>query len=94
MKIILCMLLALFCMFSFSPDSFAAAQPDLAGTMTVSNPEESTSGEKCTTGMVARDDSIILAANCIEKGLTCILHGTPCCAPSECKGKFPNTYCQ
>lgn len=33
-------------------------------------------------------------ASCIEKGLTCILNGTPCCAPYECKGKFPNTYCQ
>lgn len=34
------------------------------------------------------------AASCIEQGLTCILSGTPCCAPCECKGKFPNTYCQ
>lgn len=35
-----------------------------------------------------------LANSCIEKGLTCILTGTPCCSPYECKGKFPNTYCQ
>jgi len=35
-----------------------------------------------------------LANSCIEKGLTCILNGTPCCSPYECKGKFPNTYCQ
>lgn len=34
------------------------------------------------------------ANSCIEKGLTCILNGTSCCAPYECKGKFPNTYCQ
>jgi hypothetical protein len=34
------------------------------------------------------------AASCIEQGLTCILHGTPCCSPYECKGKFPNTSCQ
>jgi hypothetical protein len=34
------------------------------------------------------------AASCIEEGLTCILHGTPCCSPYECKGKFPNTTCQ
>lgn len=34
------------------------------------------------------------AASCIEQGLTCVLNGTPCCAPYECKGKFPNTYCQ
>jgi hypothetical protein len=34
------------------------------------------------------------AASCIEEGLTCILNGTPCCAPYECKGKFPNTTCQ
>lgn len=42
----------------------------------------------------AGDTNIALAANCIEKGLTCVLNGTPCCAPYECKGKFPNTYCQ
>ncbi|MBU4479825.1 hypothetical protein KKG48_00065 [Patescibacteria group bacterium] len=32
--------------------------------------------------------------SCIEKDLICILHGTPCCAPYECKGTFPNTYCK
>lgn len=35
-----------------------------------------------------------LGASCIEEGLQCTLHGTPCCAPYNCKGKFPNTYCQ
>jgi hypothetical protein len=35
-----------------------------------------------------------LANSCIEQGLTCILNGTPCCSPYECKGKFPNTSCQ
>lgn len=55
----------------------------------------------CTVGylpvagnLVARDNNIVLAANCIEQGLTCVLNGTPCCAPYECKGKFPNTTCQ
>jgi hypothetical protein len=33
-------------------------------------------------------------ASCIDQGLTCILNGTPCCAPYECTGKFPNTTCQ
>ncbi len=33
-------------------------------------------------------------ASCIEGGLTCVLNGTPCCAPYTCKGKFPNTTCQ
>jgi hypothetical protein len=33
-------------------------------------------------------------ASCIEGGLTCILNGTPCCPPYECKGKFPNTTCR
>lgn len=33
-------------------------------------------------------------ASCIEQGLTCILNGTPCCAPYECSGKFPNTTCR
>jgi hypothetical protein len=42
----------------------------------------------------ARDSNIVLAANCIDQGLTCILNGTPCCAPYSCKGKFPNTSCQ
>ena len=31
---------------------------------------------------------------CIECGQTCVLGGTPCCAPCTCKGKFPNTTCQ
>lgn len=33
-------------------------------------------------------------ASCIEGGLTCVLNGTPCCPPYECKGKFPNTTCR
>lgn len=43
---------------------------------------------------VAGDNNIVLAANCIEKGDACILNGTPCCPGSDCKGKFPNTYCK
>jgi hypothetical protein len=42
----------------------------------------------------ARDGNIVLAANCIDQGLTCVLNGTPCCAPYSCKGKFPITTCQ
>jgi len=42
----------------------------------------------------AHSNNILLAGGCIEKGLTCVLTGTPCCSPYECKGKFPNTYCQ
>ena len=34
------------------------------------------------------------AADCIAEGLTCVLNGTPCCSPYDCKGKFPNTTCQ
>ncbi len=44
--------------------------------------------------LVAWDANTVLGANCIEKGLQCTLNGTPCCAPYQCKGKFPNTYCQ
>ena len=36
----------------------------------------------------------VVANSCIEKGLICILNGTPCCSPYKCKGKFPNTYCK
>ena len=32
-------------------------------------------------------------SGCIEKNRTCVLNGTPCCAPYSCTGKFPNTYC-
>jgi hypothetical protein len=32
-------------------------------------------------------------SGCIEKNRTCVLNGTPCCAPYSCIGKFPNTYC-
>lgn len=42
----------------------------------------------------ARDKNITYGASCIEGGLQCTLNGTPCCAPYECKGKFPNTTCQ
>lgn len=34
------------------------------------------------------------AANCIEEGQTCTLHGTPCCGTYKCKGTFPNTTCK
>ncbi|MBA4389877.1 MAG: hypothetical protein C0399_02945 [Syntrophus sp. (in: bacteria)] len=44
--------------------------------------------------LVAVDNNIVLASNCIEKGLQCTLNGTSCCAPYSCKGKFPNTYCK
>jgi hypothetical protein len=43
---------------------------------------------------VIRGGNLTAGASCIEQGLTCILNGTPCCAPYTCKGKFPNTYCQ
>jgi hypothetical protein len=45
-------------------------------------------------GFVAEGTNIAMAASCIEKGLQCTLNGTSCCAPYDCKGKFPNTYCQ
>jgi hypothetical protein len=32
--------------------------------------------------------------SCLPKGLSCVLDGTPCCAPYKCGGKFPNTTCQ
>jgi hypothetical protein len=35
-----------------------------------------------------------VAQNCIAKGQTCVLNGTPCCAGTSCQGNFPNTYCQ
>jgi hypothetical protein len=41
-----------------------------------------------------REGTVFQGASCIDQGLTCVLNGTPCCAPYECKGKFPNTYCQ
>jgi len=44
--------------------------------------------------LVTSDDNIVLADTCINEGYACILHGTPCCAPYSCKGKFPNTYCK
>jgi hypothetical protein len=43
---------------------------------------------------VALNTDIVLSFDCIEQGLQCTLNGTPCCAPYNCKGKFPNTYCQ
>lgn len=33
-------------------------------------------------------------ATCIAQNQTCVLHGTPCCGPYQCKGTFPNTICQ
>jgi hypothetical protein len=31
--------------------------------------------------------------SCIGGGETCTVHGTPCCPPYTCKGRFPNTTC-
>ncbi|MBA4389930.1 MAG: hypothetical protein C0399_03230 [Syntrophus sp. (in: bacteria)] len=59
------------------------------------NTTDCTKGYLSATGdSVAGENNIVLASNCIEKGLTCVLNGTPCCSPYECKGKFPNTYCK
>lgn len=59
------------------------------------NTTDCTKGYLSAAGdFVAGDTNIVLAANCIEQGLTCVLKGTPCCAPYECKGKFPNTTCK
>lgn len=59
------------------------------------NTGDSTEGYLLVAGyFVAGDTKIVLGASCIEKDLQCTLNGTPCCAPYECKGKFPNTYCQ
>jgi len=35
-----------------------------------------------------------VADSCIGQGATCTLHGTPCCDPYTCQGRFPNTTCQ
>ena len=59
------------------------------------NTTDCTKGYLSAAGdFVAGDTNIVLAANCIEQGLTCVLNGTTCCAPYECKGKFPNTTCK
>jgi hypothetical protein len=46
------------------------------------------------SGILALNINTVLGASCIEKDLQCTLNGTPCCAPYECKGTFPNTYCK
>jgi hypothetical protein len=57
--------------------------------------EDSKEASNCVnSGFVAGGTNIAMAASCIEKGLQCTLNGTPCCSPYDCKGKFPNTYCQ
>jgi hypothetical protein len=35
-----------------------------------------------------------LAQQCIPRGQTCVVNGTPCCAGSTCQGKFPYTSCR
>jgi hypothetical protein len=94
MKTILVLLLTLVCMLVFSVSSFAADQAELTGKTAVSSFEPNKSAKDCTAGFAVRGNEIILAANCIEKGLQCTLNGTPCCAPYECKGKFPITTCK
>lgn len=42
----------------------------------------------------SRGDTVFQGSSCIDQGLMCVLNGTPCCSPYECKGKFPNTTCQ
>ena len=57
--------------------------------------KQSENTSDCKQGnLVDGGNHSVLASNCIEKDRTCILNGTPCCDPYECKGKFPNTYCQ
>ncbi|MCX5804625.1 MAG: hypothetical protein NT010_00970 [Proteobacteria bacterium] len=46
-----------------------------------------------STGTLGLKTGTGSVSGCIEKGLTCVLNGTPCCAPYSCSGKFPNTYC-
>ena len=94
MKTLLVLLPAAFCMLIFSVSSFAADQADLSGKTAVGNFALDKSAKDCTAGFVVRDNKIILAANCIGKGLQCTLHGTACCAPYSCKGNFPITTCK
>lgn len=35
-----------------------------------------------------------LAQQCIPRGQTCVINGTPCCAGASCQGQFPYTYCR
>ena len=94
MKNTFSVLLMLVLVLSFPAFSLAADEADFPVKATVNSDGQNHSGNDCTAGFVLRDSRLMLAANCIEKGLTCVLNGTPCCAPYECKGKFPNTYCQ
>ncbi|MDD2335780.1 MAG: hypothetical protein PHD01_04295 [Geobacteraceae bacterium] len=58
---------------------------------------ENTGNTDCMIAAVFLENrgvNIVQGASCIDQGLTCVLHGTACCAPYECKGKFPNTTCQ
>jgi hypothetical protein len=72
-----------------------AAAPASAGKSVSATTEVGSKVQSCAANdSVAGDKNIVLAANCIEKGLQCTLKGTPCCPGSDCKGKFPNTYCE
>jgi len=50
--------------------------------------------EPIINDILALGTNTTFGQGCIECGQTCVLGGTPCCAPCTCKGKFPNTTCQ
>ncbi|MEN6616408.1 MAG: hypothetical protein ABFD12_07610 [Syntrophorhabdus sp.] len=60
----------------------------------MNEPDNSRAIQKATAGFSGQYRVYAQGASCIEGGLTCVLNGTPCCAPYQCKGKFPNTTCQ
>jgi hypothetical protein len=44
---------------------------------------------------VGANGRVVVAQQCIARGQTCTINGTPCCpGAGECTGKFPYTYCQ
>jgi predicted RNA-binding Zn-ribbon protein involved in translation (DUF1610 family) len=89
------------CNYNWVSTSVPTKCPNCGNTGITYSKTTSENTTDCTKGylsaandFVAGDKNIVLAANCIEGGLTCVLTGTPCCAPYECKGKFPNTTCK
>ena len=78
MKTIFTLLLVVICMLIVSVSSFAADQADLSGKMPASSFELNKSATDCAAdSFVVRDKSIVLAANCIEKGLQSAIPGPP-----------------
>jgi hypothetical protein len=75
-------------------DPAAATDRDTANRTTTAKPAVLSNAVMPTKPLPMSPRRKLIADECIAKNQACVLNGTPCCSPNECKGNFPNTTCQ